>query len=231
MGDMYSLWLTVQKELAKVERWGSYRVRNPKLRKQSTLQHQFSICLVIMPILFKLKEYYFILDTELLKDAFLLHDIPEGLLRMKKDVQSNAKKDHHDFSEYMAFENHFSHLEKKVYNHLLRIYLLQFAHKSNEALALFPQEALEIIIDLRRRNPIEVALFPALEHWEYLFYAYECYLDKKDDVIFVNVLRSQVPRLQKHAEDIRGFRDVLFPKCFEDRLVEFINERHSVLVC
>lgn len=138
MGYMFDAWLKVQVLLPKVERWSKYRIRNPKLRKQTVLHHQYSVCLAIIPVLFKLKEFNLSLDTELLKDAFMLHDIPEGLLKLRYDVLSDEKENYHDLAEYVAFRKCFEEVDPLVYEHLERSFLLQFANKTQEEINFFP---------------------------------------------------------------------------------------------
>lgn len=234
MGQMYDIWLKSQVLLTRVERWESYRGLNHKLRRQSTLQHQYSVCLVIIPVLFKLKLWNPALDTELIKDAFMIHDISEGLLKMKQDVVYGKKQNHHDFSECLAFYFHMESLKQndcEIYENLERAYLLQFAHKSYEQLKDFPDRTVRVINHLKQENPLEVLLFPALEHWEYLFYAYEGYKEKGDKVIFTNVLRNQVPKLIEHTKEINGFREVVFPQQLEDEFNLFMKENEDIPRC
>ncbi|MCX6755725.1 MAG: hypothetical protein NTX85_00045 [Candidatus Nomurabacteria bacterium] len=232
LGDMFEIWFSSQSQLSKVERWGRFRENNPDLRKQSTEDHQYSVCLAILPVLIKLKEYYFNhLNTELVKDAFILHDLPEGFLEQEKDISSVSKKSHHDLEEHNAFCKkilHFKKNDKFIYDYYMKAYLLQFCHKDDQYLSVFPESSMEVIKNIRIAHPYEVSLFPALEQWEYLFYAYEGYIDKQDISIFVNVLRNQVPNLQKHAKNIHGFREVVFPIHFEEKLLSFMNEYSHV---
>ena len=234
MGQMYNTWLKSQVLLLRVERWENYRGLNPKLRRQSTLQHQYSVCLVIIPVLLKLKIWNPSLDTELVKDAFMIHDIAEGLLKMKQDVVYGKKQNYHDVAEYLAFHYHFENLKHddyEIYQNLEKAYLLQFAGKSTEHMKDFPDQAAYVMNCLKESNPLEVLLFPALERWEYLFYAYEGYKEKGDKVIFVNVLRNQIPRLIENVKVINGFREVVFPQQLENELTLFMKENEDIPRC
>lgn len=230
---MFEIWFTSQHPLDEVIRFSRFVERNPKLRKQSTLHHQHSVCMAIMPVLFNLKRKYFPeLNTELLKDAFQWHDLPEGLLLQKKDVSVVNKKAHHDLEEYLAFEKSTQHFKSQDFNlhvHFMEAYMLQFAHKSDAYLSIFPEEAMEVIVHLREHYPYEVVLFPALEKWEYLFYAYEGYLHHGDEVIWVNVLREHVSELSVFANEINGFREVVFPLHFEKSINKFIEDNKHVI--
>ncbi len=231
--QMFELWFASQHPLDEVVRWGRFVERNPDLRKQTTLHHQHSVCMAIIPVLFNLKKKYCPkLDTELMKDAFQLHDLPEGLLLQKKDISVVSKRAHHDLKEYSAFEQkiqHFMFTDFNLYIHFMEAYLLQFAHKSDEYLSIFPEDAITTITHLREEYPYEVNLFPALEKWEYLFYAYEGYLHCGDEVILVNVLREHISELSRFANEIVGFRDVVFPLHFEEAINKFIKDNKHVM--
>lgn len=223
LGDMFDTWLKIQVQLLKVERWSTYRIRNPKLRRQSVLQHQASVSFAIIPVLLKMKELITSLDTELIKDAFTVHDIPEGLLKLRYDILVNKKEHHHDLSEYTAFKFQFERMDPAIYKHFEKAFLLQFAHKSDEEINLFPDRAMKVMKHLKLMYPFEVALFPALESWEYLFYAYEGYKNKKDVFIFKDVIEHHLPALRQFAEKIVGFRQIVFTEDFEAELVQFLN--------
>lgn len=230
--QMFELWLASQHPLDEVIRFSRFVERNPKLRKQSTLHHQHSVCMAIMPVLFNLKKkYYPKLNTELMKDAFQLHDLPEGLLLQKNDVSVVSKRAHHDLEEHLAFEqkiHHFKDSDPDLYKHFLGSYLLQFAHKKDDYLSIFPEEAMDIIHNLRGKYPYEVALFPALEKWEYLFYAYEGYIHHGDEVIWVNVLRHHITELSFFAEEIVGFREEIFPLHFQETINKFLEDNSHI---
>lgn len=228
--QMFDMWLTSQTHLQKVKRWSKYIKANTKLRKQHVLHHQYSVCLVMLPVLLKLKQYHPSLNTELVKDCFQTHDIAEGLLGLKYDVLASDKKQHHDLQEYLAFKATIKNFDSIVRDHFHLVYLLQFAHKSDDELSMFPEEALRLIVFIRKTYQYEANLFPALESWEYLFYAYEGYLHHQDSYILVNVLRRQVPFLQASCAQIEGFREVLFPLHFEEKLLEFIKENEDIPV-
>ncbi len=228
--DMFKIWLMVQKDLSEVERWGPFRDNNKKLRSQSVLHHQYSICMILVPVLSELRDYYPKLDSELVKDAFILHDIPECLLDLKQDIPSNEKRDHHDIAEYNAFVKCFLNGHKPSFDHLHRAYLLQFGSKSKELISELPSQAQIIVRNLQRSHPYEVSFFPAFEHFEYLFYAYEGFAHHGDEVIFINVLRNQFPRLVKHAESIKGYREVLFPPHFEEAIKGYLDKYKHVPV-
>lgn len=228
--DMFKIWLLVQKDLSEVERWGPFRDRNKNLRSQSVLHHQYSICVILVPILLQLKNYYPRLDSELVKDAFTYHDIPECLLNRMQDVPSHEKNDEHDMIEYKAFIKLFLDGHKPSFDYLHRVYLLQFCSKSKELISQLPSNAQMIVRDLQMSHPYEVNLFPALEHYEYMYYAYEGFLNHKDEIILTNVLRSQFPRLVKHSQIIPGFKEVLFPQHFEDAARDFLEKHKHVPV-
>lgn len=224
IGDLLPIWLSVQTDLSKVLRWSNYAKEDKKLRRQSTLAHQYSICVVIIPALYQLKKFVPELDTELLKDAFTLHDIPEGLLKMKADIVNNEKIQDDDINEHSVFKKSFNHLEGTLFEYLHNAYLVQFAHKETKQLDMFLPETINKIENLRKNKPYEVKLFRAIECWEYIFYGYEAFLKNENVYLLVNILRRQVPDLQQYAKELVGFREVFFPKKMEIAMLNFIEQ-------
>ena len=231
IGQFFDTWLKSQILMSEVERWSRFRRLNPSLRRQSSLHHEYSICLILIPVLFKFKSINHLLDTEFLKDAFMVHDMSEGLLKMQADISFVEKVKYDDLEEYRVFIKHLKSingLEKSIFDYFEKCFLLQFAHKGKEDLDIFPKKTLSVLNKLKKKFPNEVQLFPALEQWEYIFYAYEGFIKHNDLVIFINVLRNQVPDLVRYSQEIEGFQEILFPKFFEDELLHFMEINKNV---
>jgi hypothetical protein len=224
MAKLFPVWLSIQTELSEVIRWGRHRASNPKLRVQSTDKHALSFIIVSKIALLHLDKYYGRhYDTFLLSTTIDLHDLPEGFL--KRDITLREKVEQNDVDEYKAFKQKFQHLSPAVYEYLEYAYLIQFALKDS---GLFPEDARKVMTEIRKDHMREAMLFRALEGWEYIFYAYEAYLDHKDAYILYDVVESQLKKLQHAARDIAGFRLEIFTKEFEDWCLEVIEKKGHV---
>ena len=122
--------------------------------------------------------------------------------------------------EYLLFVKYYSHFSKDIYEIKEYAYLLQYALKEND---LFPQDARVVMNNIVKNHLIEAMVFEVLESWEYIFYAYESFIYQGDDYILTQVLRRQMPSLQKYALVIRGFREEIFTKEFEKWAQDFID--------
>ena len=76
------LWIDAQVNLGKVWRWGTFCDGNPLFRKQHTLEHTYSLLIVGMISIIKLRDFVK-LDETLLLQAFVfcisLHGPPRGV--------------------------------------------------------------------------------------------------------------------------------------------------------
>ena len=226
--DILPIWTSTQNDLKCVFRWSRFIEKNPLLRKQSVLDHQYSVLSVIDIVLSLLKTYNPDLNELLLLRAFKVHDQPEAMYVLNGyDCLADKKTQEKDIEEYLFFKKNYIHLPAISYVVQEYAYLLQYALKLND---LFPVEAIEIMDKIKKDNVLEARIFEALESWEYLFYAYECYLYHNDEYIFTQVIRRELSVLQKHAVIIPGFRQEIFRGDFEDYLKKFLEDHKDVPV-
>ncbi len=217
---LFPLWYSLQTDLFEIKRWSRYVERNENLRVQSVLHHQYSVISVVDVVLPVLKKYIPDLDELLVLRAYLIHDQPEGFSKRKFDCLSTQKTQEKDLEEYLLFVKYYSHFSKDIYEIKEYAYLLQYALKEND---LFPQDARVVMNNIVKNHIIEAMVFEVLESWEYIFYAYESFIYQGDDYILTQVLRRQMPSLQKYALVIRGFREEIFTKEFEKWAQDFID--------
>lgn len=196
--DISRVWQTFQELMPRVQRWKSYCKEDPSLRKQDSMQHTASIALLAIMFVQKLAKHVD-LDMLLILEAFIVHDQSEGELH--RDVQFNVKTEDHDLAEYLAFEKRYNKLQL-FWSHMQRIYLLQFCLESP---ASFPEDAQEVMTELRRKNRREALAFMALEHWEYFLYALEQYREKGNRKVLYDVIVKSQPYFERLARELRGF--------------------------
>lgn len=220
---LFPQWRSFQTDLHKVIRWGKYLKQGRKMRRQSTMAHTVSVTFAVSASLILLKKYNPFLDQALLLRAFNIHDFSEGTL--KKDVMAHHKTDQHDVDEYNAFVVKFSHYCQPLFPEFKKAFLLQFAEKNS---IKFPLEAQEVMTELQKTNSLECMLFPALESWEYIFYAWECEIGKNHNNLLTWVLRRQLPRQQEYAKKIPGWREEIFTHEFENWVLNYLNEHKHV---
>ena len=190
-----------QTDLRTVIRFEKYSSADPDLRKQDTLQHSYSLILFAIVFLSKMRKHLPDLDEAFFLKAVAVHDMAEGLL--KRDIVFVDKKDEHDLHEYMAFMAEWRKVEDEVLAlEMRRAFLLQFAHKNPD---IFPPGAAEDIRLLRYIHDKENLAFQAMEALDYLFYAFEGWIHYCNDVILVQILRNQVPRLDVFTKTLPGF--------------------------
>jgi hypothetical protein len=193
------VWLSGQLGLRKAVRWKKYRNKNEAVREQDSLQHSYSLVVIGMICLTKLRRYV-VLDAELLLKALTIHDHGEGELGI--DTHYIDKTDDGDLNEYLAFERRFQQLDSEIYSSFEDAFLLQYAGRDRE---IFPADARSVMARLRVRYPREILAFEAIESWDYLLFAIEQYEELGFTMMMVQVLRNQVDRLDRYARDLPGF--------------------------
>lgn len=223
IGKLYPLWLSSQTDLNDVIRWSHCLDDENKMRRQSTMAHTVSVCLVIQVAIMLLKKHNPDLDVALLQRAFQFHDISEGLL--KRDIMYHHKVDNDDVNEFFAFEEQISGLPTDIRYQLIEAFLLQFAEKNSEA---FPERARHIMTKLWDEKRIECLCFAALESWEYHFYAHEMEESESHEYLLTWVLRKQTHRLQEYAKSIPGFREEIFTLEHEEFALSYLEEHSHV---
>jgi len=158
------------------------------------------------------------LNETLLLRAFKVHDLGEVLT--KRDVLVQNKIDHLDLEEYLVFVDAFSHLRKEVFYQFKLAFLLQFARKNPNC---FPEDTRIAMKYLTENFMYEAIVFEALESWEYIFYPLKAFQNGTDKLLLTRFLKNQIPRLQKFAEELPGFREEVFTRKFETWAVSHIR--------
>lgn len=211
------LWNMSQRELASVVRWGSFVEENPKLWKQPTLHHTLSFS-IVASVCVQLLKKHIRLDEGLLQLAFNIHDLGEGLTR--RDISVGKKQDKDDLEEYEALKKSFSFLSPKDFRPLQKAFLLQFARRNPDC---FDQYERNLMRQLMKSSKNEVLVFNALESWEYIFYPLEMYIQGLDDggLLFI-VLSNQLDKLKMFSRELKGFRQEIFTKSFEEWAEDFV---------
>lgn len=225
----FPIWLSAQKDLSKVIRWKprlNDGIAKKGMRRQNVLQHTQSFSCFAGTVLIEINEYFIKekgeqLDLLLLERAFKWHDHAEGLKH--RDIIGPLKKDQDDVDEYLAFMEHVDKLAPVVKKEYQYAFLLQFALDGNK---LFPEEAQEIVDELKETRYFEAMLFKALEKFEYIFYPIE--MRKKHKYLLTWLLRGILPRMQNCAKEIPGFREVVFTVLLEEQITDYLKAHEDV---
>lgn len=198
--DMES-WITMQTNHAGIIRWGRFRAHNPTLRQQTNLHHIPSVTRLFVIYGLLLMKYRFF-DLGVLLAAIITHEDGEALLG--RDISYIDKKGKDDFDEYKAFYKSIEHHPKDIQKKLLRSFLLQFttSHENLDAWGALPAQ---VMYELQQNYRYEGYIFNALERMDYLYYTINSYNECGDIVLLVNLLRNQVPAIEKYIGIIDGF--------------------------
>jgi len=181
------------------------RARSP-LRLQTTAEHTVGLALLWQYVGGELNAHGVPVDTALGTHTAVNHDVGEDV-----DVPAPQKTVLDDVREYEAFCLIVERLPLPVYLAERRAFLLQFAHQDYAKRVFFPKDAQEIMLELRRTNPLEVELFALLERMDYLLYALEQYLKYGQYEVLVHVARRETLAMKRAAKQIPQFRELFWP--------------------
>ena len=196
------LWIDAQVNLGKVWRWGTFCDGNPLFRKQHTLEHTYSLLIVGMISIIKLRDFVK-LDETLLLQAFAVHDWGEG--ELNRDVLFHLKSAKTDCEEYGAFVGAFDKISPDIVKGLKEPFLLQFARENP---ACFPREARRIMTRLWKKKRNEVIVFETIERFDYVLYALEH--SKTGNGLLRQVLKKHAPKLDQCVEELPAFGKVVW---------------------
>lgn len=182
-------WLRCRRLMSGVMRWGCF-VRAYDLWPQNTLQHTDGVHFLAVRSLRLLRKFGETgVDDSLQSLAFKIHDVGEGLLKMKSDVELNRKTEHDSYEEYMAFRKAFeSQPGFDEYYH--NAYLLQHCLDGEKVLSLFPGDARVIINSLHNHNPRNSWFFKSHEWIDYVMYAAWQFIERGNRDVMANVMRN-----------------------------------------
>lgn len=212
--NLVHVWARPQYTLPKVIRWKKYVRRGS--RRQNTLEHSYSIALFALWWFPHLRQYV-TLNEELVLKALLVHDIGEG--EVGADTLYIDKSHDGDLAECAAF---FERFGDAVGEEGREAYLLQFATKADQ-MPRYRGELQRLAI----RYPTEILVFQAIEKFDYVLYALEQFLLRKQVKILVQTLRHQMWFFDRLAEELPGFRATLWTPDFAT-WCESLLDRHSL---
>jgi hypothetical protein len=198
------IWKSGQEGLPTVQRWSKYVGKEQGVRAQDSLKHSYSLTVLGLIFLERMKHYQ-PLDGEMLLSALLLHDHGEG--EIGRDTLYVDKTAEGDLAEYQAFRKRFESLDQAEFDSFHRAFLLQFAAKDPPG---FPDDAKKVMAALRIGRLPEVLAFEALERWDYVLYALEQYIERGNVKILVQVLRNQAYKLDRLCSDLYGLRQTVW---------------------
>ncbi len=202
--ETLDVWKSGQTQLPSVVRWSKYIDKDQGARKQDSLQHSYSLSVLGVLMLARLRRQG-MLDEVLVLTALLLHDHGEG--EIGKDTLYVDKSTEGDLAEYLAFRARYGRLSPEEFTFVHRAFLLQFALKDPPE---FPEDARAIMRCLRLDHRADCLAFDALERWDYVLYALEQYAERGNEKILVQTLRNQLPKLDLLARDLPGFRQAVW---------------------
>lgn len=202
-GTTLDVWKSGQEGLPLVPRWSKYVGKDQGVREQDSLKHSYSLTVLGTIFLERMRDCQ-PLDGELLLSALLIHDHGEG--EVGRDTLYLDKTAEGDLAEYLAFRKRYEPLGPD-FRAFHRAFLLQFAAKDPPG---FPDDAKRVMADLRSGRMPEALAFDALERWDYVLYALEQYFERGNEKILVQVLRNQVPKLDRLCGELHGLRQVVW---------------------
>ncbi len=187
---LLKIW-ELQSKFPKIIRWSS-SIEQPGgeiLRRQTCTKHVLSVeftARFVIDVYTNLTKV--MIDREFLLDAFHFHDYGEPL--KGRDVVATIKKDTDDRDEYLAFMDFIKDLPEPILLNYQRAFLLQFCLDDPDC---FPDEAREIMAELKKEKYQEAILFKFIENLDYLLYAIEQYQEQGYTPILISVLTNTKP--------------------------------------
>ncbi len=218
--------INAQQPMHKVVRWGPHLKHDPRLRKQSTLEHAFSFDVFVSIACALLEKAEATIDYRLLQSAATFHDLGEGL--RGRDIDYLSKTQSHDVEEYLGFCQQISGFDDMVQRDLKKSFLLQFVTREENISEEFPEEAQEILRELYHQRFREAIIFKGLEAFDYLFYGIEHLAKHQDPRNLVWVLRVQFERLNSFAAIVPVFGEAIWTQERRAWCAGFLEE-HSHL--
>jgi 5'-deoxynucleotidase YfbR-like HD superfamily hydrolase len=189
--------------LAETIRWRDFS----GIRDQSSLEHSFVLAVLANAVTHLLKPIHPDLDSELIKDAALLHDI--GEYGQERDVPYVSRKKSQNLIEYEKFREVLGCLPPEILEKMRRPFLLQFALTDH---SVFPEEERLILRDLSINRRKEALIFEGLEALEYLLFVIEQHETRSHEQICKQILETSSPTLDRVCAEIEGFDLIWSPE-------------------
>ncbi|MFA6432768.1 MAG: hypothetical protein WCV82_03085 [Candidatus Paceibacterota bacterium] len=217
LGPSYRTWRRLQHGQEKITRFNRYLdVFGHKMRHQNGDQHRASVCFLFTDAMIRMSEYCE-LDQLLLTRCINHHDEPEGITGI--DTPCIHKTDNDDLVEYLVFACLYEQQGPLVWKEMQRSFLLQFCLTNP---ACFPDDARQVMADLARTRRHEALFFEGVQRVDYLYYAYECFAEHGIVRILHEVANNQLDRLDTIADQLPGFRQVVWTAERSDFLNRFV---------
>ena len=109
-----------------------------------------------------------------------------------------------------------------VWRELQRGFLLQLCLRNP---ACFPEDAGCVMTDLAEHRRNEALFFDGVQRLDYLYYAYECYVERGITRILKEVVEKQIKNLDTIAAELPGFEEVVWTLRLRDYFQGFVD-RH-----
>lgn len=195
-------WLPVLKvcqngqvELQSVVRWVPY-LHDPvagQVREQNLLQHMYAVNKLVNVFEARIGRFD-TLDWSFIKSAITAHDEGRGHIghdvRYKKLNHKEARK---EYDAFLDLHKGFKDPELLMFK---RAFLLQFALQNPRT---FKKKDQEIMCSLAAEKKKEALVLDAIIRWSHVLFAFEQYTTSYNQKILVQVLRNQVPELNRIA--------------------------------
>lgn len=205
LGPAYRTWRRLQHGQEQIVRFNRFLPRyDGRMRHQNGHEHRCSVCFLFTQTMIEIRPFV-VLDELLLTRCVEHHDEPEGILGL--DLPANMKQSSDDLKEYLIFEELYKPLGFEVWEELQRSFLLQFCLENP---ACFPEDARGVMDWLATNHCNEALFFQGVQMYDYLFYAFECFAEHGAAEIMDEVSANQVPRLDRIANLLPGFREVVW---------------------
>lgn len=184
-------WLSIQQDLARVDRWSSFPSRKPGKRRQNSAVHSLGLVALATSLLERM-ELIDQVDWGMIQCACAIHDFGEGVLR--KDVPHPKKTARHDLAEYAAFCQFYGDCRDSEHQTMHRAFLLQFCLRNPRQ---FPTVARKIMRELAVTHRREAIIFAFLEQYDYILYAVEQYHRRGNVKLLVTILQQNLHKIRR----------------------------------
>lgn len=220
LDPIFPIWLTLQSGQEKIIRFSTYiEIFGDRMRHQNGHEHRCSVCLLFTDAMIRMRQYCQ-LDELLLTRCINHHDEPEGISKIDKPAPEKTDAD--DLDEYLIFEKLYRPLGNTVWTELQKAFLLQFCLSNPDC---FPDDAREVMRHLATDHKNEALFFDAVQRFDYLLYAFECFAEGGVLEILHKVSNSQCDKLDEIAGLLPALQKVVwtqeravFFKQFKDQL-------------
>lgn len=222
LGHAYHVWRRLQHGQELITRFNKYHARFPeKLRKQNGHEHCCSVGFLFDYYLVQIARYE-PLDELLLIRCIKIHDVPEGISGIDKAAPDKKALD--DLDEYLIFEKLYKPLGEVIWKEMQKAFLLQFALENPKC---FPGDAQEVMSWLTMCKRKEALFFDGVQRLDYLYFAYECWKERRNKTLISEVSHGHTAKLDAVARELPGFEKVVWTPEVRKFFTEF-NKQNTL---